>query len=164
MASQRSGKGAASKNAAGASARRKTAAKGFTDVERAAMEDRAKELKAEARGRRGKADVETEVLAKIAEMPPPDRTIAERLHQIVKETAPHLSPRLWYGMPAYTKNGKVLCFFQSAHKFKTRYSTFGFTDAASLDDGNMWPVSYALRNLSAAEAGAIRLMLERAVN
>src|SRR5207244_11266265 len=126
--------------------------KGFTDEERVAMKERLQEQKAAARrGRRAdKADGESEVLAKIAAMPGPDRAIGERLHAIIKASAPALSPRLWYGMPAYAKDDKVVCFFQSAHKFKTRYATFGFMHAANLDDGAMWPTAFALKNLTAA--------------
>src|SRR5215207_1051806 len=115
--------------------------KGFTDEERAAMKERAKEQKAEAQ----KADGERDVLAKIAEMQEPDRTMAERLHEIIKASAPALSPKTWYGMPAYAKDGKVVCFFQSAQKFNTRYATFSFSDEANLDEGTMWPTSFALK-------------------
>ena len=117
--------------------------KGFTDAERAAMKERAQELKAEARrgGRAGKADGESAVLAKIAEMPEPDRAKAERLHAIIKASAPALSPKTWYGMPAYAKDGKIVCFFQSAQRFNSRYATFGFNDTANLDEGTMWPTS-----------------------
>ena len=127
--------------------------KGFTDEERAAMRERARELKADGRRgpRGGKADGESDVLAKIAEMPEPDRAMAERLHAIVKASAPALSPRTWYGMPAYAKDGKVVCFFQSAQMSKTRYATFGFSDKANLDQGAMWPTSFALKGLTAAE-------------
>src|SRR5437763_15744561 len=127
------------------------ASKGFTDEERAAMRERAQELKAAARRgpRGGKADGESDVLAKIAEMPKPDRGMAERLHAIIKASAPALSPRTWYGMPAYAKDGKVVCFFKSAAKFSSRYATFGFEEAAKLDDGAMWPTSYALKELTA---------------
>src|SRR5262245_53314787 len=119
--------------------------KGFTAEERAAMKERAKELKAEAgRGPRAKKDGGADVLAKIAEMPASDRAMAKRLHAIVKASAPDLSPRTWYGMPAYAKDGKVVCFFQSAEKFKSRYATFGFSDKANLDEGAMWPTSFAL--------------------
>ena len=118
----------------------------FTDEERAAMRERAQELKAAARRGPGKADGESDVLAKIAEMPPPDRAMAERLHAIVKASAPALSPRTWYGMPAYAKDGKVVCFFQSAQKFKTRYATFGFSDKANLDEGAIWATSFALES------------------
>ena len=133
---------------------------GFTAEERAAMKERARELKAAA----GKADGEADVLAKIAEMPEADRAIAERLHVIVKAGAPGLSPRTWYGMPAYAKDGKVVCFFQSAQKFKTRYATIGFSDAANLDDGFMWPTAFALKKLSAAEEATISALLKKAVS
>jgi uncharacterized protein YdhG (YjbR/CyaY superfamily) len=142
------------------------ASKGFTDEERAAMRQRAQELKAEARrGRRaGKADAESEVLAKIAEMPKPDRAMAKRLHAIVKASAPALSPRTWYGMPAYAKDGKVVCFFQSAQKFKARYATFGFSDKANLDEGAMWATSFALKELTAAEEARIGALVKKAVS
>jgi uncharacterized protein YdhG (YjbR/CyaY superfamily) len=139
-----------------------TTAKGFTDEERAAMRERARELKAESRA--GKADGESAVLAKIAEMPEPDRAIAERLHAIVKTSAPALSPKTWYGMPAYAKDGKVVCFFQSADKFKSRYATFGFNDAANLDDGTMWPTSFALKQLTAADEANISALVRKAVS
>jgi uncharacterized protein YdhG (YjbR/CyaY superfamily) len=139
------------------------ASKGFTDEERAAMRDRAQELKAAARRGRGKADGEGDVLAKIAEMPKPDRIMAERLHAIIKASAPALSPRTWYGMPAYAKDGKVVCFFQSAQKFKSRYATFGFSDKANLDEGAMWPTSFALKGLTAAEEKKIGALVKRAV-
>jgi uncharacterized protein YdhG (YjbR/CyaY superfamily) len=140
--------------------------KGFTDEERAAMKERAQELKAEARrGRRAdKAGGESDVLAKIAEMPEPDRAMAERLHAIVMASAPVLSPRTWYGMPAYAKDGKVVCFFQSAHKFKSRYGTFGFSDKANLDEGAMWPTSFALRELTEAEEAKIGALVKKAVS
>jgi uncharacterized protein YdhG (YjbR/CyaY superfamily) len=139
--------------------------KGFTAEERAAMKERAQELKAETRRgtRAGKADGESDVLAKIAEMPEADRALAERVHAIVKASAPALSPKTWYGMPAYAKEGKVVCFFQSAHKFKSRYATFGFSDAASLDKGAMWPTSFALKELSAAEEAKIKALVKKAV-
>jgi uncharacterized protein YdhG (YjbR/CyaY superfamily) len=139
---------------------------GFTDEERAAMRERAQELKAAARRgpRAGKADGESDVLAKIAEMPEPDRAMAERLHAIVKASAPALSPRTWYGMPAYAKDGKVVCFFQSAQKFKARYATFGFSDKANLDEGAMWPTSFALKELTAAEEGRISALVKQAVS
>jgi uncharacterized protein YdhG (YjbR/CyaY superfamily) len=140
--------------------------KGLTAEERAAMKDRAQELKAEARRgpRAGKADGESAVLAKIAEMPEPDRAMAERLHAIVKASAPDLSPRTWYGMPAYAKDGKVVCFFQSAQKFKARYATFGFSDKANLDAGAMWPTSFALKELTAAEEKKIGALVKKAVS
>jgi hypothetical protein len=139
---------------------------GFSDEERAAIKARAKELKADARrGPRGdKSDGERAVLAKIAEMPEPDRAMGERLHAIIKVSAPALSPRLWYGMPAYAKDGKVVCFFQGAHKFKSRYATFGFDDAANLDDGAMWPTAYALTELTAADEARIGALVKKAVS
>ena len=138
--------------------------KGFTDDERAAMKERARELKAEARrGRRAdKADGESDVLAQIAEMPEPDRTMAKRLHAILKASAPALSPRTWYGMPAYAKDGKVVCFFQSGQKFKSRYATFGFSDEANLDEGAMWPTSFALKELTTAAEGRIGALVKQA--
>jgi uncharacterized protein YdhG (YjbR/CyaY superfamily) len=140
--------------------------KGFTDDERAAMKERAQELKAEARRtpRADKADGESAVLAKIAEMPQPDRTMGERLHQIIKASAPDLSPRLWYGMPAYARDGKVFCFFQSAKKFNSRYATLGFNDEANLDEGAMWATSFALEELSATEEAKIRALVKRALS
>jgi hypothetical protein len=137
--------------------------KGFTDEERAAMRERAQELKAEAR-RGPRADGERAVLAKIDAMPEPDRTMARRLHAIITAGVPALSPRLWYGMPAYAKDGKVVCFFQSAHKFNTRYATFGFSDAANLDEGAMWPTSFALKALTAAEEARISALVRQAVS
>jgi len=133
--------------------------KGFTAEERAAMKERAKEQKAEAQ----KVDGERAVLAKIAGMQGPDRTMAERLHEIVKASAPELSPRTWYGMPAYAKDGKVVCFFQSAQKFNTRYATFSFSDRANLDEGAMWPTSFALKELTAAEEARIGALVKKAV-
>ena len=142
------------------------ASKGFTDEERAAMKERAQELKAAARRgpRASKADGENDVLAKIAEMPEPDRAMAERLHAIVKASAPALSPKTWYGMPAYAKDGKVVCFFQSAQKFKSRYATFGFSDAANLDEGAMWPTAFALKELTAADEARIGALVKKAVS
>ena len=137
-----------------------TKSKGFTAEERAAMRERAQELKAEAR----KADGESALLAKIAEMPEPDRAMAERLHAVIKASAPALSPKTWYGMPAYARDGKVVCFFQSAHRFKSRYATFGFNDAANLDEGAMWPTSFALKELTAAEEARIGALVEKAVS
>ena len=130
------------------------------------MKERAQELKAAARRgpRAGKADGEQDVLAKIAEMPEADRAMAERLHALIKAAAPSLSPRTWYGMPAYAKDGHVLCFFQSAQKFKTRYATLGFSDKASLDEGAMWPTAFALAELTAAEEARIGALLERALS
>jgi uncharacterized protein YdhG (YjbR/CyaY superfamily) len=138
--------------------------KGFTDEERAAMKNRAKELKAEARANKNKAEGESDVLAAIAAMPEPDRALGERLHAIITASAPALSPKTWYGMPAYAKNGKVVCFFQSAEKFKSRYATFGFSDEASLDEGAMWPTSFALKELTAAEAARIGALVRKAVS
>ena len=138
--------------------------KGFTAEERAAMKERAQELKAEARAKKTKADGESDVLAKIAEMPEPDRAMAERLHAIVKASAPGLSPRTWYGMPAYAKDGKVVCYFTAAAKFKSRYATFGFNDAANLDEGNMWPTSFALTKLTATEEAKIGALVKKAVS
>jgi uncharacterized protein YdhG (YjbR/CyaY superfamily) len=140
--------------------------KGFTDEERTAMKDRVQEVKAAARRgpRADKADGESEVLAKIAEMPESDRAMAERLHAVIKASAPALSPRLWYGMPAYAKDGKVVCFFQSAQKFKTRYATLGFSDEANLDEGAMWPVAFALKGLTAAEEARISALVKKAVS
>ncbi|MFB7471195.1 iron chaperone [Kitasatospora sp. NPDC056184] len=137
---------------------------GFTDDERAAMKEHAKELKTAARRspRTAKADGEKDVLAKIAEMEPADRALAERLHALVKAAAPSLAPKLWYGMPAYAKDGKVLCFFQSAQKFKSRYATLGFSDAAALDDGPLWPTTYALTTLTPAVESQITALLTRA--
>ena len=140
------------------------ASRGFTQEERAAMKERAQELKAEARASKNKADGERDVLAKIAEMSGADRVMAERVHDIVKASAPALSPRTWYGMPAYTKDGKVVCFFQSAQKFKSRYATLGFSDEASLDDGAMWPTSFALQKLNAAVEARIGALVKQAVS
>ncbi len=138
--------------------------KGFTDEERAAMKERSQELKAEARAIKNKADGESAVLAKIAEMQEPDRAMAQRLHAIIKASAPALSPKTWYGMPAYAKDGKVVCFFQSAHKFNTRYATFGFSDTANLDEGAMWPTAFALKELTAAEEARIGALVKKAVS
>ena len=138
---------------------------GFTAEEREAMKERAKELKASARrGRASKADGEREVLAKIAEMPDADRVLAERIHALVKANAPSLTPRLWYGMPAYAKGGKVVCFFQGAQKFKTRYATLGFNDSANLDEGTMWPTAYALTKLTPADEERIGALIRKAVS
>jgi len=138
--------------------------KGFTDEERAAMKERAQELKAEARAKKDKAAGESDVLAKIAEMPEPDRAMAKRLHAIIKASAPALSPKTWYGMPAYAKDGKVVCFFQSAQKFKSRYATFGFSDEANLDEGAMWPTSFALKELTATEEARISALVKKALS
>ena len=137
---------------------------GFSDEERAAMKEHVQEMKKAARRGADKVDGENEVLAKIAEMPEPDRTMGERIHAIVKASAPELSPRLWYGMPAYSKDGNVLCFFQNAGKFKTRYSTFGFSDKAKLDEGAMWPTGFALERLSAAEEERIAALVKKAAS
>jgi uncharacterized protein YdhG (YjbR/CyaY superfamily) len=138
---------------------------GFTDEERAAMKERAKELKAEERANKKKAEGESDLLAKIAEMQGPDRAMAERLHEIVKASAPELSPKTWYGMPAYAnKDGKVLCFFQSAEKFDARYATLGFSDKANLEEGAMWATSFALKELTAAEEAKIGALVKRAVS
>ena len=134
------------------------AIKGFTDEERGAMRQRVQELKAD------KEDGESAVLAKIGEMPAPDRALGERLHAIITASAPALSPKLWYGMPAYAKDGKVVCFFQPAHKFKTRYATFGFNDSANLDEGALWPVAFALKELTAAEEARIGELVKKAVS
>jgi uncharacterized protein YdhG (YjbR/CyaY superfamily) len=134
----------------------KKATQKFTDEERAAMKERAKELKAEAG--------ESDVLAKIAEMPQPDRAMGKRLHEIIKASAPALSPKTWYGMPAYAKDGKVVCFFQSAQKFNSRYATFSFSDQANLDEGAMWPTSFALKELTATEEAKISALVKRAVS
>ncbi len=138
----------------------------FTDEERAAMRELVEERKAEAhRGSRAsKADGEGDVLAKIAALPQPDRALAERLHAIIQASAPALSPKTWYGMPAYAKNGHVVCFFQSAQKFKTRYATLGFSDKANLDDGRMWPTAFALKQLTAAEEAKIAALIKKAVS
>src|SRR5437762_6449654 len=142
------------------------AVKGFTDEERAAMKERVQELKADARRgpRAKKAGAESDVLAKIAEMPKPDRVMAERLHAIIKASAPALSPKTWYGMPAYAKDGNVVCFFQSAHKFEARYATFGFSDKANLDEGTVWPVAFALKELTAADEARIVALVKKAVS
>ncbi len=141
------------------STKRTTATKGFTDDERAAMKERAQELKAEA----AKADGESALLAKIAEMKGTDRAMAKRLHAIIKDSAPVLSAKTWYGMPAYAKDGKIVCFFQSAEKFKSRYATFGFSDEANLDQGALWPTSFALMEVSAAEEKKIAALVKKAV-
>ena len=137
------------------------ASKGFTAEERAAMRERAQELKAAA----GKADGESAVLARIAKMPEPDRTLGKRIHTVIKASAPALSPKLWYGMPAYAnKDGKVVCFFQDAQKFKSRYATFGFSDEANLDEGAVWPTAFAVRELTAAEEARIGAIVKKAVS
>ncbi len=152
---------ATQKKAAKTGTAKAKAPSGFTAEERAAMRERAKELKADA----NKADAEAALLAKIAEMPEPDRSMAERLHAIIKESAPVLAPKLWYGMPAYAKDGgKVVCFFQSADKFKSRYATLGFNDDANLDDGAMWPTSFALKELTPAGEAEIIALVKKAVS
>jgi uncharacterized protein YdhG (YjbR/CyaY superfamily) len=138
--------------------------KGFTDAEQAAMKERAKELKAEARTNQKKADGEKDLFEKIAEMPEPERAMAQRLHEIISEAAPDLWPKTWYGMPAYARDGKVVCFFQSADKFKSRYATLGFSDEASLDEGAMWPTAFALKGLTAAEEARIGALVKKAVS
>ena len=163
MAEKRPAKKAAQRSA------RSTAAEddkftGLTAEERAAMKERTQELKAEARSDKKKADGEADVLAKIAEMPEPDRAMAERLHAIITESAPTLTPKTWYGMPAYAKDGKIICFFQSAAKFKSRYATFGFDVAANLDEGAMWPTSFALTELTADDEARIAALVKQAVN
>lgn len=135
----------------------------FTDEERAAMQERARELKAEARASQNKADGESDVLAKIAEMTAADRAMAERIHAIIKENAPALVPKLWYSMPAYAKNGKVVCFFQSAQKFKTRYATLGFSDVAQLDDGPMWPTAFALQEMTPEAEAKLAELVKKAI-
>ena len=135
--------------------------KGFTDDERAAMRERVQELKASASA--GKGDEERVVLEKLASMPAADRALGERLHKLIKASAPELAPRLWYGMPAYAKNGQVICFFQAAQKFKTRYATLGFSDKAMLDEGNMWPNAFALTELTAADEARISALVKKAV-
>ena len=137
---------------------------GFTDEERIAMKERAQELKAEARANKNKEEGENAVLAAFAAMPEPDRGLGERLHAIITAAAPVLSPKLWYGMPAYAKEGKVICFFQSAQKFKTRYATFGFMHDANLDDGPLWPTAFALTNLTSAAEAKIRALVKKAVS
>ncbi len=137
---------------------------GFSDEERAAMKERAQELKAAARADKDKADGESAVLAAIAAMQEPDRAMAQRLHAIIKASAPALSPKTWYGMPAYAKDGKVVCFFQSAQKFNTRYATLGFSDTANLDEGALWPVAFALKELTAAEEARIGALVKKAVS
>ena len=138
--------------------------KGFTAEERAAMKERARELKAEERANRDRAAGEKDLLEKVAEMPAPDRAMAERLHEIVTASAPDLWPKTWYGMPAYARDGKVVCFFQSAEKFKSRYATLGFSDQANLDQGAMWPTSFALKELTAADEKKIAALVKKAVS
>jgi uncharacterized protein YdhG (YjbR/CyaY superfamily) len=156
MAESKPAKKSAQRSAKGTMKKRKT----FTAEERAAMKERAQELKAES----SKADGERALLAKIAEMPAHDRALAKRLHALVKASAPGLSPKTWYGMPAYARDGKVVCFFQSADKFKSRYATFGFSDKANLDEGAMWPTSFALKKLTAADEARIAALVKKAVS
>jgi len=137
---------------------------GFTAEERAAMRERARELKAEARASQNRADGERDVLAKINELPEPERAMAQRVHAIITANAPELVPRLWYGMPAYARHGKIVCFFQSAQKFNTRYATLGFNDSANLDDGAMWPTAFALKELTAAAEARIAALVQKAVS
>jgi uncharacterized protein YdhG (YjbR/CyaY superfamily) len=143
---------------------RETPSEGWTDEERAAMKEHARELKAAARRGAAKADGEADVLAKIADMPASDRAMAERIHEVIKANGPDLTPRTWYGMPAYAKDGKVVCFFQAADKFKARYATFGFNDIAHLDEGAMWPTSWALTKLTAADEATIGALVKKAVS
>jgi hypothetical protein len=159
MAEKKPAKSGAQKSAKNTTATGKTS-KGFTDEERAAMRERAQELKAAE----GKGGEENAVLAKIAAMSAPDRAMGERLHAIIKASAPELSPKLWYGMPAYAKDGKVVCFFQDAQKFKTRYATLGFSDKATLDEGQMWPTAFALKELTAADEARIGALVKKAVS
>jgi len=167
MAERKPAKKGTQKSAKSTTANNKKS-EGFTDEERAAMKERARELKAEARrgprAKKDKADGESDVLAKIAAMPEPDRTMGERLHAIIKASAPELSSKLWYGMPAYAKDGNVVCFFQDARKFKTRYATLGFSDKASLDEGNMWPTAFAVKELTAADEARIGALVKKAVS
>jgi uncharacterized protein YdhG (YjbR/CyaY superfamily) len=158
-----SAKKATQKSAKSTTASGKTS-KGFTAEERAAMKERARELKAEARANKSRAAGESDVLAKIAEMPEPDRAMAKRLHAIIKASAPALSPKTWYGMPAYAKDGKVVCYFQSAQKFNSRYATFGFSDKANIDEGAMWPTSFALKELTAADEARIGALVKKAAS
>ena len=139
-------------------------ASGFSDAERAAMKERAEELKAAGRGGKKKSEDADALLAKIAEMQQPDRTLAERIHAIITSVAPELSPKIWYGMPAYAKDGKIVCFFQPAQKFGARYATLGFNDPANLDDGTMWPTAYAVTDLSDADVKRIEELIKRAVS
>lgn len=139
-------------------------ADGFSEEEQAAMKERAKEMKAEARMNKDRAEGESALLAKIAEMPEPDRSMAERIHAIIKASAPVLWPKTWYGMPAYARDGKIVCFFQSAHKFNARYATFGFNDTANLDEGTMWPTSFALKELTTDDEARIAALVRQAVS
>jgi uncharacterized protein YdhG (YjbR/CyaY superfamily) len=154
----------ATQKSAEATTSRGKESKGFTDEERAAMKERAQELKAEARANKDRAAGESALLAKIAEMPEPDHAMATRLHELITASAPALSPKTWYGMPAYAKEGKVVCYFTPASKFKERYATFGFNATANLDAGNMWPTSFALKDLTAAEEARIVELVKQAVS
>jgi uncharacterized protein YdhG (YjbR/CyaY superfamily) len=154
----------ATQKSAEATTSRGKESKGFTDEERAAMKERAQELKAEARANKDRAAGESALLAKIAEMPEPDHAMATRLHELITASAPTLSPKTWYGMPAYAKEGKVVCYFTPASKFKERYATFGFNATANLDAGNMWPTSFALKDLTAAEEARIVELVKQAVS
>ena len=153
----------AAKKKAQKSTKGSATSKGFTDAEKAAMKERAKELKAEERANKNRAAGESDLLAKVAEMPEPERSMALRIHEIISENAPNLAPKTWYGMPAYAKDGKIVCFFQSAAKFESRYATLGFNDSAQLDDGTMWPTAFALTNLTTAEEERIIALVKKAV-
>ena len=163
MAERKSARNGTQKSATSTTASGKTS-KGFTDGERAAMKERAQELKAEARAQQDKAAGERDVLAKIVEMAEPDRALAERLHALITAGAPTLSPKTWYGMPAYAKDGTVVCYFTPAQKFNSRYATFGFSDKANLDKGAMWPTSFALKELTAADEAKIGALVKKAVS
>jgi uncharacterized protein YdhG (YjbR/CyaY superfamily) len=162
--SPRSATKKASKKSAESAGAAGKSSKGFSDEERAAMKERAQELKAEARWKKDKAEGESDLLSKIGEMKGSDRAMAKRLHEIVKASAPDLLPRTWYGMPAYSKDGKVLCYFTPAAKFNSRYATFGFNDVANLDEGAMWPTSFALKTLTAAEEAKLGALVKKAVS
>ena len=155
---------AVTKNTAKRTSAAEPGSKGFTADEKAAMRERARELKAESKASASRADGERELLAKIAEMPPADRAMAERLHKLVTASAPQLAPKTWYGMPAYTKDGKIVCFFKAASKFESRYATFGFEENAKLDDGSMWPTSWALTKLTAADEAKIGAVVKKAAS
>jgi uncharacterized protein YdhG (YjbR/CyaY superfamily) len=165
MAERKSGTSRTQKSATRTTGGAAKASKGFTNEERAAMKERARELKAEERASKDRAAGERDVLEKITEMPEPDRAMADRLHALIKDTAPELTPKTWYGMPAYAnKDGKVVCYFTPASKFKERYASFGFNASANLDEGNMWPTSFALRELAAAEEKRIAALVKKAVS
>jgi len=155
---------AATKNSAKRTATAEPKSKGFTTDEKAAMRERARELKAESRANASRADGERDLLAKIAEMPPADRAMAERLHKLITATAPQLAPKTWYGMPAYTKDGKIVCFFKAASKFESRYATFGFEENAKLDDGAMWATSWAITKLTPADEAKIGALVKKAAS